>query len=106
MAFISSSIIILSGCSLIQHFTFFIVGVDDLRKFVSIALHTSEGDFSTARFSDLALVGKGYGPLIYGFKEDHEDYSFDFFQEKCAEVWKALKDTPNLPELLVHKREF
>ena len=77
------------------------VGVDDLRKFVSIALHTSEGDFSTARFSDLALVGKGYGPLIYGLKEDH---SFSCFQEKCAEVWEALKVTHKLPELLV--REF
>lgn len=74
--------------------------MNDLQKFVSVALHTSagEGDLSGAKLSHLKIVGSGFGPLIYGLKGDS---SFHSFQRSCEAVWKAVKHTENLPELLV-----
>lgn len=67
---------------------------------MSIALHTSveEGDLSSDRLSHLKIVGSGFGPLIYGLKNDP---SFESFQQGCEHVWKAIDQTPNLPRLLV-----
>jgi hypothetical protein len=74
--------------------------VNDLHSFVTIALHTSveEGDLSSDRLSHLKVVGSGFGPLIYGLKDDT---SFESFQQGCMKVWTAIKETENLPELLV-----
>lgn len=81
--------------------------VNDLHKFVTIALHTSveEGDLSSDKLSHLKVVGSAYGPLIYGLKNDS---SFESFQRGCQAVWTAIdeaKNLPkakNLPELLVN----
>ncbi len=74
--------------------------MDDLQKFVNVALHTSagEGDFSSDRLSNLKIVGSGYGPLIYKLQEGS---SFDTFRSLCEEVWKSLIQAPKLPTLLV-----
>ncbi len=74
--------------------------VNDLHKFVSVALHTSagEGDHSSDRLSHLKMVASGFGPLIYGLKEDS---SFELFRLQCEAVWEAVKLTPKLPSLLV-----
>ena len=71
-----------------------------MHRFVSVALHTSagEGDLSSDRLSHLKVVGSGFGPLIYGLKEDS---SFESFSEQCKAVWKAVEYTPKLPSLLV-----
>lgn len=68
---------------------------------MSVALHTSagEGDLSSDKLSNLKTVGSGYGPLIY---ELHQGSSFSTFQSKCEAVWKAMDQTPKLPELLVN----
>ena len=74
--------------------------MNDLHKFVSVALHTSagEGDLSSDKLSHLKTVASGFAPLIYGLKKDS---SFETFQQGCKAVWKTLMQTPNLPELLV-----
>ena len=75
------------------------IEVNDLHKFVSVALHTSagEGDLSSDKLSHLKMVGSGFGPLIYGL----ENPDFDTFRRKCEAVWEAVKATPKLPRLLV-----
>ena len=79
---------------------FFIAEVNDLHKFVSVALHTSAGedDYSHDRLSQLKIVASGYGPLIYHLNENS---GFDHFQLYCREVWVSLDQTPKLPSLLV-----
>lgn len=79
---------------------FIIIDINDLHKFVSVALHTSagEGDLSSDKLSHLKTVGSGFGPLIYGLKTDP---SFHTFQQGCKAVWQAIDQTPNLPKLLV-----
>ena len=74
--------------------------VNDLHRFVSVALHTSagEGDLSSDKLSNLKTIGSGFGPLIYGLQKTP---SFSYFQEACEAVWKAVKQTPNLTTLLV-----
>lgn len=75
-------------------------GINDLQKFVSVALHTAsgEGDLATDYLSRLTIIGNGYCPLIY---ELSPDSSFDKFVECCTKVWDALKQTPSLSEDLV-----
>lgn len=74
--------------------------MNDLHKFVSVALHTAagEGDHSSDRLSHLKMVGSGYGPLIYGLVEDS---SFESFRQKCKDVWSAVEQAPKLPKFLV-----
>jgi hypothetical protein len=74
--------------------------VNDLHKFVSVALHTAagEGDLSSDRLSHLKIVGSGFGPLIYGMVENS---SFEAFWRKCRDVWNAVRQTPKLPKYLV-----
>ena len=80
----------------------FFADVNDLQKFVSVALHTSagEGDYSHDQLSQLKTIGNGFGPLIYGLKEDS---SFESFRQNCEAVWSAVKDIQGLPQLLVMK---
>jgi len=79
---------------------FLFAEVNDLHKFVSVALHTSAGedDYSHDKLSQLKVVASGYGPLIYSLKTNS---SFDNFQSYCSKVWASLEQTPNLPSLLV-----
>ena len=74
--------------------------MNDLHKFVSVALHTSagEGVYSSDRLSHLKIVGSGFGPLIYDVKEGS---NFKSFQKGCEAVWKAMESTGNLAKLLV-----
>lgn len=67
---------------------------------MSVALHTAagEGDLSSDKLFHLQIVGSGYGPLIYGLMDDP---SFELFQQACEAVWQAMKQTPDLPGLLV-----
>ena len=81
-------------------FVFFVLDVNDLHKFVTIALHTSveEGDLASDKLSHLKAVGSCFGPLIYGLKNDP---SFESFQQGCQAVWKAIDEAEkNLPKLL------
>ncbi len=79
----------------------FPVGINDLHKFVSVALHTSvgEGDFANDNLSRLKIVGSGYSPLIYDLQLSKP--SFENFKTCCRKVWDALQQTPNLPSKLV-----
>ena len=75
-------------------------GVNDLQKFVSVALHTAagEGDIANDNLSRLKIIGSGYGPLIYDMGTEP---SFDTFKSCCRKVWETLHQTPNLPKKLV-----
>ncbi len=74
--------------------------MNDLHKFVSVALHTSagEGDLANDRLSDLKVIGSGYAPLIYDLQSEP---NFETFKTSCEKVWKALSQTPDLPIKLV-----
>ena len=86
-------------------YAYLIAEVNDLHKFVSVALHTAagEGDLSSDRLSHLKVVGSGFGPLIYDLRENS---SFELFRQKCEAVWEAVRLVPKLPTLLVHIRSF
>ncbi len=74
--------------------------MNDLHKFVTVALHTAagEGDHANDRLSRLKMVVSGYGPLIYDLKINP---SFENFKTCCEKVWEALEQTPILPLHLV-----
>lgn len=74
--------------------------MNDLHKFVNVALHTAagEGDFANDNLSRLKTIGSGYSPLIYDLQREP---SFAKFQECCVKVWKALEQTPDLAKKLV-----
>ena len=78
--------------------------MNDLHKFVSVALHTSagEGDLANDKLSNLKIIGSGFGPLIYDLKIDP---SFETFKISCESVWESLKQNRKLPKLLVRKQE-
>lgn len=77
-----------------------LLGINDLHKFVSVALHTSvgEGDLPNDNLSRLKIVGSGYSPLIYDLQRKP---SFTNFKICCMKVWEALQSTPGLPGKLV-----
>ena len=76
------------------------LGLDDLRNFVSIALHTTAGesDYGSDCLSSLKMVGSGFGPLIFGLKRNK---SFEAFRQGCLAVWKTMETSPDLPDKLV-----
>jgi hypothetical protein len=84
----------------VYYFIGIIIEVNDLHKFVSVALHTAagEGDFSSDRLSHLKMVGSGFGPLIYGLLGNS---SFEMFRHKCKDVWNAVGQSHELPKFLV-----
>ena len=84
----------------ITHVIIIFTEVNDLHKFVSVALHTAagEGDLSSDRLSHLKMVGSGFGPLIYGLIADS---SFESFRQKCKDVWTAVEQAPTLPIFMV-----
>ena len=75
-------------------------GINDLQKFVSVALHTESGesDIASDNLSRLTIVGSGYCSLIY---ELNPDSGFDEFMKCCTKVWDALEKTPSLSEDMV-----
>ena len=79
---------------------FIVLDVNDLHKFVTVALHTAagEGDFANDNLSMLKIVGSGYGPLIYNLQDNP---NFDNFKACCQQVWEALEQNSNLPQFLV-----
>lgn len=77
------------------------VDVTSLQHFVTIALATAaggEGDYARDLLSSLRTVGGGFEELIYklppstGYKE---------LERKCNVLWETLRNTPDLPDLLV-----
>ncbi len=74
--------------------------MNDLHKFVSVALHTSagEGDLANDQLSYLKVIGSGYAPLIYDLQRRP---NFETFKTSCVKVWEALSITTRLPFLLV-----
>ena len=78
----------------------FIADIGDLTNFVNVSLSTSvgEGDLGSDRLSALAIVGEGYGSLIYDLKSGA---GFAALLEHCTSLGQALRSNPSLPLLLV-----
>ena len=75
--------------------------VRNLQHFVTISLATAvggEGDYARDLLANLRTVAGGFGELIYklpletGYKD---------LEKKCAVLWETLRNTPDLPSLLV-----
>ena len=64
--------------------------VNDLHKFVTVALHTAsgEGAFAHDKLSRLNIAGSGYAPLIYDLQKTP---TFECFQDCCKKVWEVLE---------------
>lgn len=77
-----------------------LIDVNDLHKFVSVALHTEagEGDYASDKLSRLKIVASGYSPLIYDLQKDP---SFDNFKGCCVKVWEAVDQNRKIPMDLV-----
>ena len=75
-------------------------GINELLKFVNVALHTvsCEGAIATDNLSRMTIVGSGYSPFIYDL---HQNSDFDHFVHCCNKVWDALQRTPTLSDELV-----
>lgn len=69
-------------------YTVIYTDINDLHKFVTVALHTAagEGDLANSRLSQLKIVGSAYAPLIYDLKNSP---TFESFQQCCIKVWKV-----------------
>ena len=77
------------------------VDVNDLQKFVNVALATAAGgedDLANDRLSNLRTVGSGFSSLIY--KLDPKT-GFRALRKKLLSIWKALESDTNLPQMLV-----
>lgn len=74
--------------------------VNELHRFVSIALHTTagEGDYESDKLATLRTVGTAFEPLIYGLKGD---ITYEIFCKKCRSVWEELSKNPKLTQMLV-----
>ena len=74
--------------------------VNELHRFVSIALHTTagEGDYESDKLATLRTVVTAFEPLIYGLKGD---ITYEVFCERCRSVWDELRKNPRLPLMLV-----
>ena len=75
--------------------------VRNLQHFVTISLATAvggEGDYARDLLASLRTVAGGFEELIYklpletGYKE---------LEKKCEVLWETLRNTPDLPNLLV-----
>ena len=68
---------------------------------MNVALATAAGgedDLAHDQLSNLRAVGSGFGSLIYNLPKNagYRDLS-----QRCKSLWDALKNNPNLPEMLV-----
>ena len=83
-------------------FFFACVDVNNLTKFVSVALITSaEGDYSNDKLARLKIVGNGYSPLIFDLQSN---LTFENFKACCFKVWGSLEQHNDLPMLLVSEK--
>ena len=80
---------------------FLILDIRNLQHFVTISLATAvggEGDYARDLLASLRTVAGGYEELIYklpletGYKD---------LEKKCEVLWETLRNTPDLPFLLV-----
>ena len=81
--------------------TFVSADVNEIQRFVQVALATAaggEGDLSHDKLSNLSTIGRAFSSLIYNFPEDA---GFVELKEACVSVWNALDNNQNLPKLLV-----
>ena len=79
----------------------FIPDVRNLQHFVTISLATAvggEGDYARDKLSRLRTVGGGFEELIYKLPPDT---GYKDLEKKCEGLWVTLKNTPDLPDLLV-----
>ena len=77
------------------------IDVNDLQNFVNVALATAaggEGDIAHDKLSNLRTVGSGFGSLIYDLRSDT---GFTELSDRCASLWTALSNNPDLPNMLV-----
>ena len=75
--------------------------VNELQKFVNVALATAAGgedNLAHDKLSNLGVVGSGFQSLIYRLPKDA---GYRELSEQCETVWEALDNNPNLPTLLV-----
>ena len=74
--------------------------VNELHRFVSVALHTTagEGDFESDKLASLRTVVTAFEPLIYGLRDE---ISYEIFCEQCRSVWDELSKNLKLPQMLV-----
>ena len=74
--------------------------VNELHRFVSVALHTTagEGDFESDKLASLRTVVTAFEPLIYGLRGE---ITYEIFCEQCRSVWDELSKNPKLPQMLV-----
>ena len=72
--------------------------INNLQKFVNVALHTAtaDGDLCYDKLSDLLEVGSVFEPLI--FKMNPKS-TLEEFRTGCEEVWLALEKSSD-PKLL------
>ena len=77
---------------MLRYVCFDYTDVNDLHKFVTVALHTAsgEGAFAHDKLSRLKIAGSGYAPLIYDLRETP---TFECFQECCEKVWEVLEQS-------------
>ena len=87
----------------IETYPLFFVYIDitELQNFVDDSVASDarwEDDLMRDKLSNLYVVGSGFGPLIYKLPRTADCLDL---QERCAVLWDALKDTPDLPERMV-----
>ena len=78
-----------------------ILDVRNLQHFVTISLATAvggEGDYARDLLASLRTVAGGFEELIYKLppKTGYKD-----LEKKCEILWETLRNTPDLPSLLV-----
>ena len=91
---------ICTKCTVIHNFPIS-TGVNDLNRFVTIALSTATGGedaVTQEKLYNLRAVGSGFAPLIYSLSRDA---GFFELSKCCRSMWKVLETNPELPTLLV-----
>ena len=72
-----------------------------MQHFVSISMATTAGgesDYARDLLSNLRTVAGGFGDLIYNLPPET---GYKDLERKCKVLWGALKNTPDLPNLVV-----
>ena len=75
--------------------------VNDLKKFVNVALATAAGgedDLAHDQLSNLKTVGSAFGALIYKLPKET---GYADLAKRCESLWEALQNNPDLPNKLV-----
>ena len=75
--------------------------VRNLQHFVTISLATAvggEGDYARDLLASLRTVAGGFKELIYKLPQET---GYKDLEKKCEVLWETLRNTPDLPNLLV-----